>query len=152
MSQLIKESKAEFMNRKDFLKRLGLSGSAIIATYCLGGLATSCSNDISPASDVDFTLDLSDSQYTDLTTVGGWIKTNEVVIAHVDVDLYVAVTQVCSHEGERKITYRSSSEEFYCTAHGARFSTSGKGLNGNGSKGIKVYNTELLGTELHVFS
>ncbi|WP_421874796.1 ubiquinol-cytochrome c reductase iron-sulfur subunit [Marinoscillum sp.] len=151
MSQLQKASKEEFMNRKDFLKRMGLSGSAIIATYCLGGLMTSCGEDVSPAADVDFTLDLTDSKYASLTTVGGWVKTNNVVIAYVDTDLYVAVTQVCSHEGQKQVTYRSSSEEFYCTAHGARFSLSGKGLNGNGSKGIRVYQTELNGTELHVF-
>lgn len=148
----MEQIQADFIKRKDFLKRMGLSASAIVATYCLGGLATSCKSDNTTAGDVDFTLDLTSSAASSLSSVGGWLKTNGVVIAHVDTDTYVAVTQVCSHEGKSKVTYRASNEDFYCTEHGARFDLNGKGLNSNGSKGIHVYNTSIDGDILRVYS
>jgi cytochrome b6-f complex iron-sulfur subunit len=51
---------------------------------------------------------------------------------------YVAVTLICSHEQRKQVTF-TSSNEFLCTAHQARFDTMGMGLNANGSKGLKTY-------------
>ena len=41
---------------------------------------------------------------------------------------------------------------FYCTQHGATFTTSGVGTNSNGSKGIQAYKTTLTGTSLRIYS
>ncbi len=62
------------MNRKDFLKNLGLSGAAIFATYCVGGLSSCSSNSsITPANVIDFTLDLTAVANKNLTVNGGSI-------------------------------------------------------------------------------
>lgn len=134
------------MNRIEFLKSLGLGAGAIMATHCLGG----CTDDNTVAPAADFTIDLSNSSYNSLNTVGGWTIVNQIVIARVDTNTFVAVTQKCSHEGLFQVTYRAGNKDFYCTAHGATFNTSGGGTNSNGKNGLKVYNTSLNGTILSV--
>ena len=141
----------ETMNRKDFLKKMGFSAGAIMATYCFGGLTTSCSSDAVGPSGIDFTIDLTEASNAALQNVGGFVRVNNVVIAQVAEDDYVAVTQVCSHEGEKQVSYRASKNDFYCSAHGATFDINGKGTNNNGNRGIKVYTTELNGPSLRVF-
>ena len=143
----------EGINRKQFLSKLGLGTGAIMATYCLGSLS-SCDDEDDDyiGGEVNFTLDLDESAYDALNAVGGYVRINKVVIAAVSEGTFVAVTQICSHEGKEKVTYRSSNNDFYCTEHGAIFDLEGKGLNSNGSKGILIYNTSLSGTLLRVYS
>jgi cytochrome b6-f complex iron-sulfur subunit len=94
------------------------------------------------------TLDLSLTANSALLKVGGYIRQSNIVVALVAANTYVAVTQICSHEGQKQVIYQSG--EFYCQSHGARFSTSGIGLNANGSGGLTVYKTSLVGTILHI--
>jgi cytochrome b6-f complex iron-sulfur subunit len=141
----------EKLNRNEFLKSIGLKGAALLAVYCAGETLTSCSSgSIAPSGPVDFTIDLSTATNAALTKVSGYIIQNTTVVAQVSQDTYVAVTQICSHEGQRQVIFRNS--EFYCTAHGARFTTAGKGLNSEGKNGLTVYKTQLNGTSLRVFS
>ena len=49
--------------------------------------------------EVDFTLDLDESAYDALNAVGGYVRINKVVIAAVSEGTFVAVTQICSHQG-----------------------------------------------------
>jgi cytochrome b6-f complex iron-sulfur subunit len=141
----------EKINRNAFLKNLGLKGAALVAVYCAGNSLTSCQNDsaVTPLA-ADITLDLTDSKYTALKANNGYVvlSSQNVVVARTGTDTYVAVTLICSHEQRREITYKSG--EFYCTAHGARFDNSGKGLNTEGKKGLTVYTTSLNGTTLTV--
>ena len=143
------------MNRKEFFQKLGLSTGAIMAVYCMGGVTGCSSSDdsVTPdTGDVDFTLDLSTSANESLNQVGGFVVTNQVVVARVTDSTFAAVTQVCSHQGQRQVTYDASNEEFHCTAHGARYDTQGDGLNANGSRGLTTYQTTLDGNMLRVFS
>ena len=139
------------MNRKDFLKNLGLSGAAVFATYCVGGLSSCSSNNVTPDSVADFTLDLTAVANKNLTVNGGYVITNNVVIARTKTGDYLAVTKICSHEGNPNITFDASNNRFSCSSHGALFDLQGKGLNSTGVKGIKVYQTALTGTMLRVF-
>ena len=142
----------EGINRKQFLSKLGLGTGAIMATYCLGSLISCDDDDDYISGEVDFTLDLDESAYDALNTVGGYVRINKVVIAAVSEGTFVAVTQICSHQGAENITFRSLNNDFYCTQHGAIFDLEGKGLNSNGSKGILVYKTSLSGTLLRIYS
>ena len=145
--------KQEGINRKQFLSKLGLGTGAIMATYCLGSLS-SCDDEDDDyiGGEVNFTLDLDESAYDALNAVGGYVRINKVVIAAVSEGTFVAVTQICSHQGAENVTFRSLNNDFYCTQHGAIFDLEGKGLNSNGSKGILIYNTSLSGTLLRVYS
>ena len=131
------------MTRKEFLGKLGIGAAFVLTTSCLG----SCTrNDLSP---VDFTVDLADAANSALTTNGGYIIKNDVVIARDMDGNYVAATIVCSHDDKKQIVLKNN--EWYCTDHGARFTLDGDGLNDKGSKGLGIYKTELNGNSLRIF-
>jgi len=138
------------MNRKEFLQKMGFSAGAIAATYCLGLTGCMQQQGIKPSGSVDFTIDISQSQYSALKNVGGYIRTNDVVIAHTEQDVYVAVTQICSHQGQPQVMYRSGSNDFFCTVHGATYNVNGKGTNSFGRNGLTTYQVDVSGTQLHV--
>jgi cytochrome b6-f complex iron-sulfur subunit len=145
----------EKMNRMEFLKSLGLKGASLFAVYCAASGLSSCVNEsMDPTNTTggttgnELSLDLTSATYSKLNTVGNYVVVSGIVIARVSASEFAAVTQVCSHEGQRKVVYNSG--EFYCPVHGARFSTAGKGLNSTGSRGLKTYVTSLQGTTLKV--
>jgi cytochrome b6-f complex iron-sulfur subunit len=146
----------EKMNRLEFLKSLGLKGASLFAVYCAASGLSSCVNEsmdptLPPGTGGnanELLLDLNSTSYSKLNTVGNYVIVNSIVIARISASAFAAVTQVCSHEGKRKVYFRSG--EFYCPEHGARFDTSGKGLNSTGSRGLRTYPTELTGTTLKV--
>lgn len=140
----------EKISRHQFLRQMGLGGSALMAVYCAGSLS-SCTNDtVTPSSTTPetITIDLGAKSNEALLKNGGYIVTQDVVIARTDTGTFVAVTLICSHEGNKAITYQTS--EFLCTVHGARFDNNGKGLNSNGAKGLKVYPIMVSGNTLTV--
>ena len=144
----------EKMNRMEFLKSLGLKGASLFAVYCAASGLSSCVNEsMDPTNPTGVTgneliLDLNSAAYSKLNTVGNYVVVSGIVIARVSTSSFAAVTQVCSHEGRRQVVFNAG--EFYCAAHGARFDTSGKGLNSTGSRGLKTYATALQGTTLKV--
>ena len=147
----------EKMNRMEFLKSLGLKGASLFAVYCAASGLSSCVNESMdpslPPGDGGTTpnelvLDLTNAAYSKLNTVGNYVILNSIVIARISDTSFAAVTQVCSHEGKKKVYYRNG--EFYCPEHGARFGTAGNGLNSEGKKGLKTYQTVFTGTTLTV--
>ena len=147
----------EKMNRMEFLKSLGLKGASLFAVYCAASGLSSCVNEsmdpTTPPTDGGVTgnvlsLDLTTAAYSKLNTAGNYVIVSGIVIARVNATTFAAVTQVCSHEGQRKVVYNAG--EFFCPAHDARFNTAGKGLNANGSRGLKTYACLLEGTTLKV--
>lgn len=135
------------MNRKEFLEKLGLGAAFALTATCGGG----CSSDnAGEDADVDFTLDLDDAANADLLQDGGYIFNGNVVIARNNDGAYVAATKVCSHEQLTQVIFQNNI--WYCTAHAAEFDQTGEGLNANGSDGLTIYNTELSGNMLRIFS
>jgi cytochrome b6-f complex iron-sulfur subunit len=134
------------MNRRDFISQLGIGAGFVLTTACLG----SCKSDT--PSPVDFTLNLDDAANAALKTNGGYIISNNTVVAKDINGNYVAATVICSHEGLKQVAYDKANNRYNCSAHGAQFDLKGKGLNNNGSKGLTVYQTSLTGNTLRVFS
>lgn len=136
------------MNREEFLKQLG---AATILT-CTGYSMFACSSEADPTpANVDFTLDLSSSQYSALNNVGGSVASNGIIIVRLNSSKFTALSRACTHQGTA-INYRSSQNDFLCPNHGARFSTTGSVLEGPARTALRKYNTELTGTSLRVFS
>jgi nitrite reductase/ring-hydroxylating ferredoxin subunit len=163
------------MTRYHFLKSLGFTGGALMAilTSCTkeedyitsaiylkpnigenpvdtnietSNATTEFVNSIkSPKVKLDLTL----AANANLIKVGGYLVSNNIVIALLKAGTYAAVTRTCTHEPKNQVIYLSG--EFYCTAHGARFSTVGKGLNSLGSKGITTYKVASDGKTLVVY-
>jgi cytochrome b6-f complex iron-sulfur subunit len=127
------------LSRHAFLKEIGLKGASLFAAYCIGISATSCSAEKGIGTDDDFTLDISKGSFKVLQKTGGWVKVRNVVIARIASDTLVAVTSICSHEGENRIEYRPAEKDFRCAAHGAEFDLSGTGKNRKGRKGLILY-------------
>lgn len=144
----------EKISRMEFLKSMGFKGASLLAIYCGASAISSCINEAGdPANGptaIDFTVDLNDPANAQLLNAGGYLVINKIVVARVSADAFAAVTQVCSHENRSKVVFRN--DEFYCTEHGARYTLEGKGLNSEGKKGIKAYNTEFSGSSVHVFA
>ncbi len=137
------------MTRYEFLKKAGFGGAALMT------LLTACSksSDLSPITtpgSVDFTLDLTASSNAALKTNGGYVISNNVVVARTSQGTYVAGSHICTHEARTKVVFLNN--EFYCTEHGARFTTAGVGLNSYASAGLSVYKTELSGNSLRIYS
>ena len=139
------------MNRKDFLSKISLGAAFALTAGCLG--ACSKGEDITTSAmlgGVNFELDLNDSTNAAILVNGGYIVKNQVVVAKDNTGEYVAATQRCSHEGLYRVIMKNNA--WYCPEHGAQFSLNGTGLNSDGRKGLTVYNTELNGSILRVFS
>ena len=95
------------------------------------------------------TIDLTSSANAAIKSVGGYLVKNSIVVAQTSAGVYAAVTQTCSHEPKKQVTFNVN--EFYCTAHGARFGLDGSGKNSLGSRGIAAYKTISDGKTLVVY-
>ncbi|NHF57933.1 Rieske 2Fe-2S domain-containing protein [Flavobacteriaceae bacterium TP-CH-4] len=146
------------MERKEFLRSLGAGAAFALLFPCTQG----CSKDDEPAGNikdvptgVDFTVDLTSSEASNLNTNGGYILKNDVVVARNLQGELIAASQICSHQGYDQVTFLNQDGGiFYCDVHGSRFEQDGSPLNqvdGNPAKPLKVYNTELTGDILRVF-
>lgn len=140
----------ERLSRHAFLKQLGLKGASLFAAYCIGVSVTSCSVEKGTGTDDDFTIDISKGNFKVLKQAGGWVKVRNVVIARTGTDTLVAVTSICSHEGENRIEFRPSEKDFRCSAHGAEFDISGTGKNKKGRKGLNLYKVEVNNSVLRI--
>ena len=142
----------ETLSRYEFLRRLGFGGSALLAALCLGTESCKEESSSNTAGSKDFTLDLNQAAFSKLKTPGQFVVEQDVVIACTAANTYAAVTVICSHEGQKQVAYRSSDNDFRCSAHGAVFDVQGKGKSGPSSAGLRKYNTSLNGNLLRVFS
>jgi cytochrome b6-f complex iron-sulfur subunit len=149
------------MTRLDFLKKAGFGGASLMAllSSCESGFSKLAAETAAAATPVvqpksgslDFTIDLSASANSALLKSGGYIISNNIVIAKTAAGTYVAGSRTCTHEPKNQVIFQSG--EFYCTAHGARFTTAGAGLNKEANRGLAIYKTELKDTKtLRVFA
>lgn len=167
------KSTETILNRGEFLRSLGLSSGALMALYCMGTL-TSCSKADDPApvtptpnpgtgtgtttgitgnSDaskgaIDFTLDLSNMNYSKLKTVGEFVQVKEVIVANANGNL-VALSNVCTHQGGQ-LQYRPAQNDFRCTLHGGLFNNDGSVKAAPPTKEVKAFKTTLTGNNLRV--
>ncbi|MGH2644538.1 MAG: ubiquinol-cytochrome c reductase iron-sulfur subunit [Chitinophagaceae bacterium] len=138
------------MERKEFLSLVGKgAGGALFLS-----ILASCSKQVSSPSSsgkVDFTLDLTNSQYSALQTDGGFVYVQNVIVAKTINGNYVAVSAVCTHQGAI-VQYTTINNSFFCPVHGSDFSTSGAVLRGPAYTPLTQYKTALSGNSLRVYS
>ncbi len=146
------------MTRSEFIRSLGLSSSALMALYCMGGL-TACSNeepDPTPTNNgkLDLNLDLNSADYSKLKTNGEFaiVKGQPIIVARKADGNFVAVAKDCTHQGAQ-LVYQSANDRFNCPSHGSNFSTSGSVINGPAAAALKQYQTEVKdsGNTLRVY-
>ncbi len=136
------------MDRKEFLSLLGLSVGGMVVASCLGG----CSQDsVAPRSDVDFTLDLTDSANAALQNNGGFVVRQGVIVARTVNGEFIAVSAACTHQGTT-VQYQVNNNRFFCPNHGSNFSESGAVINGPANRPLQRFSTELMGDLLRIFA
>jgi len=141
------------MTRKDFFSKVGFGAALVLVPACIGGLASSCSEDDgspTPApTNVDFTLDISTGT---LASNGGYLVHNGIVVARTTMEGFLAVSASCTHQGTN-VNYNAAGNKFICPNHGAQFNSTGAVIQGPASSNLVQYNTQLLdATHLRVFS
>lgn len=145
------------IKRGEFLRNLGLSSAALMAFYCMGTL-TSCSKgsddpDPEPTPDLDVTLDLTQADYRALQTVGGYTYYEDILIARVKSDTYVALSKICTHQSST-VFYRPATNDVYCPTHGSEYTTAGVVTvpAESGQKNLTQYKTSVSGNSLRITS
>lgn len=149
------------MKRGDFLRSLGLSTSTLMAYWCLGTTMTACgSSDDDPnpnpdpdpnpgtggsgitgtttGSGINFTVDMTNSNNSKLKTNGNYIIAGEVLVAKTTAGSYIALSKICTHEGN-PVQYRSSSNDIFCPTHGSEYNISGAVTQGPAPAALKAY-------------
>jgi cytochrome b6-f complex iron-sulfur subunit len=133
----------ESITRKDFLRSMGLGGSALLAVLA------SCKNEgdvVIPAGGI--TVDLA----TNLLTTNSYVYSNGIIIARTALgntaSSFVAVAQACTHAGTTVVFQNGG--KFYCPNHGAEFNTSGAVTKGPATKSLKKYTVAVSGTILTI--
>lgn len=146
------------INRGEFLRSLGLSSAALMAFYCMGTGLTACSkggDDPTPAPPaagltgntdtskgaIDFTVDLTNTNYSSLKTVGNFMKIGSVLVANTSGGKFVTIQRLCTHQGQDQVSYIPSTNTFNCSAHGSVFNTDGtvKTAAESGQAAMKLY-------------
>lgn len=133
------------MDRKEFLSVLGFSAASMALVSCLGG----CKKESNAGPTVDFTIDITQPSYTALSTAGGFVYINGVIVAKTSAGNIIAVSQSCTHEGA-DVQFQNNSNRFYCPRHGATFNTSGGVTNGPASTALKQYTVTVNGNIIRI--
>lgn len=139
--------KIKLMDRKEFFAAIGVGTLGVAIANCIGCSKSSAS----PAapSNIDFTIDLNAN--TSLLINGGYLAMNGIIIARTTSGTYIAVQQSCTHESYG-LNYQASSHRFYCNNHGATFTEAGVVTAGPTNRSLVVFQTQLTGTSLRVYS
>ncbi|WP_018478156.1 QcrA and Rieske domain-containing protein [Pontibacter roseus] len=143
------------MDRKQFIRTIGLGTGAIVFVTCVGGCSGSDSED-DPApttpgtTKLDFTFDVT----SDANLVNnGWTIRNRVIIARSGNN-YLAYQSNCTHQGN-PLTYNAGDNNFPCSQqgpdHGSVFDANGVRIAGPASSNLKKYSTQINGNNLRVF-
>lgn len=150
------------MTRKEFLAKIGLGTGVIILAPVI---FNSCEGDDDPkpdsddngsddngdsSDDVDFTIDLTNDDYSDLQQEGGYVYKNNIIIAYLGDDEYIALSELCTHQ-QCSVEYNLNQNQLICPCHGSVFSTSGSVVEGPADKPLKEYNTELDDNMLRIY-
>jgi cytochrome b6-f complex iron-sulfur subunit len=137
------------MNRRDLIQKVLIGGTTILV---IPDLVSSCSKsngtDGNTGGNNTLTLDLTDSKYTALNTVGGFVVVQNIIVANTAAG-YVALSSVCTHQG-CTISYSSTNNNFPCPCHGSVYSTSGSVINGPATVALSSYAVSKSGTTLTI--
>lgn len=133
------------MDRKEFLSMLGLSAGGLLLATCMGG----CKKSADAPANVNFTLDLSQPANASLSSAGGFVYSNGVIVAKTNSGSIIAVSAACTHEGT-SVQYQAASSRFHCPNHGANFTETGTVINGPASTNLKQYTVNVNGNIITV--
>jgi len=102
--------------------------------------------------EVDFNIDLTDPEYSDLQKSGRmFVYIDDIIVAHLSDGSYIAASRVCTHK-KCFTEFDEDNQNFPCPTHGAIFDLEGIAIKGPAKKPVFIYNTELIDNELRIYS
>jgi cytochrome b6-f complex iron-sulfur subunit len=132
------------MKRRDFLK----DTSTMICIGSLSQILTECSKEaINVKPPANLSIDLSESKYSALQTVGGVVLVNSIYVVCTGQSTYIALSRICTHAG-CSVNYNSSGKDFVCPCHGGVYNINGKVVSGPPPAPLAQYQVALDGTVL----
>ncbi len=161
------------LSRGEFIRSLGMSSAALMAFYCMGTLS-SCKGSSDPApvtppatggttgltgnsvasgGAINFTLDLTNSNYSDLKTAGNFKAVGDVLVFN-SAGSYKALSRICTHQGG-SLSYRGgANNDIQCDLHSATYTIDGTPktapIGGGTTTAVKAYAATLSGNTLTV--
>jgi cytochrome b6-f complex iron-sulfur subunit len=133
------------MERKEFLNMVGMSVGAIVLQHCIsgcstksdpapvvpppggggGGGSTGITGNAETGKTIDFVLDLTNSNFSNLKNNGNAAIAGSVIVARAKDGSFIAVSKACTH-AQTTIDYRADKDDFLCSNHGSTFDLTGK--------------------------
>lgn len=138
------------MERRHFFRNLAVGGSLLLSAPVIFNACSSNSvDDDSNNNAGGVTIDLTDSAYAALKTVGGFAYKGDIIIIHSTDTAYVALSKVCTHQG-CTVTYNSSNNNLPCPCHGSLYTINGTIINGPAPNPLKTYAVKQNGNILTI--
>ncbi|MFT4735296.1 MAG: cytochrome b6-f complex iron-sulfur subunit [Arcticibacterium sp.] len=151
------------LSRGQFLKQMGMSSKALMAFYCMGAISACTKEDgavpiigapgVDPVdttgisgstsgTDIKFTVDLTNGDFSKLKTDGEFAYAGDIIIANIGNGAFLALAKSCTHQGTTVI-FRKESNDFMCPNHGSEFASDGSVTQAPASSGLKSYTVTL---------
>jgi len=103
---------------------------------------------------VDFTIDLTDPKYSQLSSTGGYVVLTQynIILARTQSGVIAAVSSLCTYDNST-LTFDPFDNTFKCPSDQSRFDVSGRVQSGYMAKNDLIsYHTQLYGNTLRVYS
>lgn len=156
------------MERKEFLNLVGISVGAVILQNCMSGCSKA--SDPAPAvippatpttpttgggtttvsglsgnnsiakGTIDFTLDITDKNFSDLATNGKALVSGDIIVARTKTGDFLALAKACTHQGTT-VDFVPDKTSFNCSNHGSNFDSAGNVTNGPAKAALKSFKT-----------
>lgn len=137
------QEKSQTIDRKDFMKQVGMGFGAIMLMNCLQGCSESEIPDPNPigGTGIDFTVDIMANANKALQTKGGFLVVSDkkIIIARTNADTWIAVSSACTHQGTT-VQFRATQGDFLCPNHLSTFSANGAVTKSPATSPLKKYN------------
>lgn len=140
MEATLPPTEHDALPRPTFFRPAGIG----LVTLLLIHLAFGCSGQsgtdttLVPTQGINFTLNLTDKANANLTVKGGYVITNNVIIAQTKSGNFVAVSVNCTYD-KTKLVFKATENQFYCPLDLSRFDTTGKVVSGPATLPLTAY-------------
>lgn len=156
------------MERKEFLNLVGISVGAVILQNCMSGCTKAA--DPTPAvtpptggggstvvsgltgnnslakGAIDFSVDITKTDFEALKTNGQAVVTGDVIIARTKAGDFLVVEKACTHQGTT-IDFIADNTTFKCSNHGSVFDATGAVIKDPATKALKKYSATFDSTK-----
>lgn len=128
------------------------AGAAVVIPVIYSSCSKDDDVDVDPEENNEpeaLTIDLNSETYSKLKTDGNAVIADNIIIANLGDEDFVALSAVCTHEG-CIIDYNHSAGNFPCPCHGSVFSNNGAVVEGPASSAVQKYEITRDGSVLTI--